>query len=372
MKAPLEAPNHSSSWNWTVETSLERLLELKPVWKRLHEQSSFPTVFGLHEFHCAWFLQHQEDWELRTVIGKDETDTVRFIGPFVTRKTSKQQWRFGLPEHCDYDALLYRADDPRAVAEFRDWMVGYEESISISLQSLVLDPGASQAVSLVDRGKNRLINACRLLLSARPIFYRITNSNHPYLSDANVSVFRHALEDKRHVKNISWFEKKQPIRFDIYSTAETVNALLPRFFEFHLAQWGASAPEVFTRDSRNLNFFRQLCSMEVDDFPVRLHVLSWGDVWLAAHLGFEWRSRLYWYLPSHNAQFASRAPGKLLLAYLLRACARKGGVEFDFLRGNEPYKLEATNTIRKSDRLDIFSTRWALIHFLGGKINYGR
>ena len=66
-----------------------------------------------------------------------------------------------------------------------------------------------------------------------------------------------------------------------------------------------------------------------------LHV---GGVPVAWHLGFLDAGRLYWWLPTHDAEWSAYSPGKLLLAALIDHGCRAGWQEIHLLTGNHAYK----------------------------------
>jgi CelD/BcsL family acetyltransferase involved in cellulose biosynthesis len=58
----------------------------------------------------------------------------------------------------------------------------------------------------------------------------------------------------------------------------------------------------------------------------------------AAIYGLRWGSRAFAYLTAFDSKLAHLSPGLLLLTFAMQEAVREGAVEFDFLRGREPYK----------------------------------
>jgi CelD/BcsL family acetyltransferase involved in cellulose biosynthesis len=67
-------------------------------------------------------------------------------------------------------------------------------------------------------------------------------------------------------------------------------------------------------------------------------VLKIGGTAVAWHLGLVDAGRLYYWVPTHDAQWSSYSPGKLLLAELIASGCRRGWKEIEFLTGNHSYK----------------------------------
>ncbi len=93
---------------------------------------------------------------------------------------------------------------------------------------------------------------------------------------------------------------------------------------------------------------------------MHLDGLWWGNDLIAAHVGFRWARREYYYKPCYDPAI-ERSPGKLLLGFLLaRAAADPGVDEFDFLNGLEAYKVQQASDIRETRAIDIYRTGIAL------------
>jgi CelD/BcsL family acetyltransferase involved in cellulose biosynthesis len=86
--------------------------------------------------------------------------------------------------------------------------------------------------------------------------------------------------------------------------------------------------------------------MELDDRPV-----AW-------QLGFRCGKKLWDYNKAYDHTFSRCAPGTLLVAALLEYGFAHGYKEYDFLRGEEPYKTVWSSGFHKRFRIIIWSKRW--------------
>jgi CelD/BcsL family acetyltransferase involved in cellulose biosynthesis len=59
---------------------------------------------------------------------------------------------------------------------------------------------------------------------------------------------------------------------------------------------------------------------------------------ISAHVGFQDRERLYYYLTAHDPAFERCSPGTLLVLETIKACCRAGVPVFDMLRGDYAFK----------------------------------
>ena len=80
---------------------------------------------------------------------------------------------------------------------------------------------------------------------------------------------------------------------------------------------------------------------------------------VAFQLGFRCGSKLWDYTKAYDRSFSRYAPGTLLLPALLDYCAEHGFEEYDFLRGEEEYKLLWSSGVHRRSRVVVWNRRWA-------------
>lgn len=71
---------------------------------------------------------------------------------------------------------------------------------------------------------------------------------------------------------------------------------------------------------------------------LRAYVLEIGGLPVGAYRGLAHRGRAYGYLSGFDPAYAFESPGTILLDHAIREAVHEGCCEFDFLRGQEPYK----------------------------------
>jgi hypothetical protein len=361
-------------WTWHLHQHFDQNQSIRQDWERLHRESEFPTVFGLFSFHQAAFENRRQNWTLKTLVGRDDSGLVRIIAPFAAANAQPLRWRFAIPDACDYDCLLFQKGDRQAALELGKWLQSNSNWDRLELQSLAggREELGALAPHFVKRAHNRLKNGLGVLFGEYPVSYEIPDCNHPYLTAQALSAQADALGQKQYERNLRWFRKQRPLHLETLATPEAILAGLPRFAQLHCGQWGDSAKGALVPGGQGLDLLERLTRAENAEYPVRLSVLKWGEEWIAAHFGFEWQRRFYWFLPAYDVALSQRAPGRLLLAHLLQSVARQGNTEFDFLRGNESYKLNLTTTNRPTSRLHTFRTRASALRSALERIHHVR
>ena len=77
---------------------------------------------------------------------------------------------------------------------------------------------------------------------------------------------------------------------------------------------------------------------------VHLSYLSLDGAIIATHVGYLYRDRFYYLMPSYDHNFAGYSPGRVLTYYLIRECFDRGVKVFDFCFGRDDYKYEWTDS----------------------------
>ena len=116
---------------------------------------------------------------------------------------------------------------------------------------------------------------------------------------------------------------------------------LETFIELHQAKWGADGlfPPTPGGDASRL-FIRRWFEENGPNGPVRLRFLTIGGRRVAAGITVTDRGRVMFYNAGADPAARDLSPGVLFIAEAIRHALETGQREFDFLRGNEPYKYE--------------------------------
>ena len=89
---------------------------------------------------------------------------------------------------------------------------------------------------------------------------------------------------------------------------------------------------------------------------VHFSTLSVGNTEIAWHLGFNFRHRYYYYMPTGNHNYFKYSPTKIHLYYLVLRAVKQGISIFDHLRGDETYKSGWSNGYQYTNSLKIKSS----------------
>lgn len=120
-------------------------------------------------------------------------------------------------------------------------------------------------------------------------------------------------------------------------TAAELDRGLDVFFETHRRRWRKRGlPGAFV--GRSEKFHRQWARQALQNGWLWLSVLSLDGNPVGTIYALNLADRCYYYQAGFDPSASSISPGTLLVGYTIRRALSEGAKQFDFLRGDEPYK----------------------------------
>lgn len=108
-------------------------------------------------------------------------------------------------------------------------------------------------------------------------------------------------------------------------------------FDLHEKRWRSRGlPGAFM--GRTKRFHEEWAAQAQRNGTLRLSVLEWNGRPVGAIYAMSMGGRCYYYQAGFEPTAASISPGTVLVAHTLRIAIEEGDTEFDFCRGDEPYK----------------------------------
>ena len=299
-------------------------------WRRIAETSPHATVFQTWEWARAWW-QHfggrRRLWVLRFA---QNGDTLGFAPLFLPPPGAPLRVaRFIGTGGSDYLDLLaapgHEADVSRAFRAFLGTRVGDWDWADLQQ----VRPEAAIAQEAGD--------------GAGPVrVARWPGETCPFLAlPADWEAFRKGLGKKLR-GNIGYYERAAEKLYAVHgrlATAETLEADLEAFFELHQRRWNRRwLPGAFAARAAR-GFHADVAGRLLSRGWLRLHTLSLDGTVQAALYCFQFGGRCAYYLGGFEPEHARLSLGTILTARAIRhAIEADGAREFDFLRGDEPYK----------------------------------
>lgn len=344
-----------------VVTTEEGLSSLEEEWNRLSNTAPFPNVFMTFDWFRAWnrrFAQEERSSRRHpSVLVLKRDGSITGISPLIRRTAS----RFGL--------AVRKVEFVESQADYNDFVWGDDPAGQIDAILNFLAQTNDQW-DLVDlRALRETGNIVALLegaLSRTKLMYRVLPEEErcPYLPiDAPWAVMLskfspHPRHNLRTQQNRLDRMSAQGLRVRIIENPQDEPRLLEKLIALdrqkhvhgELSQpFIAKYPEVFQSlfDTLGPRGWVYVALMELGDRP------------LGSLVGFRCGKNLWAYQTAYDRSFSRLSPGTMLVPALIDYGFSHGYNEYDFLRGEEAYKMRWSTGFHRSYRLLIWSRGWA-------------
>jgi CelD/BcsL family acetyltransferase involved in cellulose biosynthesis len=140
--------------------------------------------------------------------------------------------------------------------------------------------------------------------------------------------------------NLRYYQRRLKREGGTFTLAapNAVEDALDALFQLHGARWRKrKLPGVFT-SSRVRRFHHEVARRFAGRGWLQLHTLTLSGQVRAVLYCFLCRDRAYYYAGGFDPALARLSPGTVLTGRAVQSAADEGAREFDFLRGDEPYK----------------------------------
>jgi ribosomal protein S18 acetylase RimI-like enzyme len=157
-----------------------------------------------------------------------------------------------------------------------------------------------------------------------------------------------------------WLAGRPGFRIERAEDETAVERTLPALFALHDARWQESGASRFVAP-RSMAFQREAALALARAGAVRLYVLHADGAPRAALYGFRSSRRFAFYQSGTDPAYRARSVGTVLLCAALEDAFHEGRDEFDFLRGDEPYKRRFANAQRLVYRVTGPPSTWTRV-----------
>jgi len=141
------------------------------------------------------------------------------------------------------------------------------------------------------------------------------------------------------------------VAFRRYSEPEAVRDVFPQLFEIYRKRWDGKYLSVSFVDRKEQEFYREMAVDLAAHRRLHLLTLELDEKVTAFSLSAAKNTRFTWLITAYDPAYSHYFTGELLLTRLLEDVFASGTYrEFDFTRGEEPYKLKWTGDMRRNLR----------------------
>ena len=156
--------------------------------------------------------------------------------------------------------------------------------------------------------------------------------------------------------NMRWALKKSEkqalkdyrVDFVRYDNIGTVKEAMNILFKLHQKREIAKGDYGVFSNELKQNFHIEVANAFAENGWLALYFLTFNDKPVSTVYAYEYHGKLYAYLSGFDTEYSHYRPGYLIIKSLIQYAIRKKLKEFDFLRGEEQYKMRWRTTIRKN------------------------
>lgn len=307
-------------------------MDIEEQWISLVLRSPMASVFQTFEWAVAWYESYGKNKDLRIVVGFEDSK-ICFIMPLYVEES--RNWlrlrsntmRFIGDPRSDYLSVIY--DD----TEKHHWGMLLEY-----LRKELTDCYTYKFFNVLLEIQNE--DSLYSYLDNNMIYYRVNPEN---CYNIDLSISSPILRTKTLNYSKRKLEEMGELKYTVYKDEQLLKERLEIFFESHILQWSQkNAPSMF-KNELNKDFYRNLVKRLFKHGRLHFSELQLNGQHIAVHFGFVYTDRFYYYKPTYNIDYSKFSPGMLLMIRLIEETSLRGLQFFDFLRGDETYKVRLSN-----------------------------
>jgi CelD/BcsL family acetyltransferase involved in cellulose biosynthesis len=146
---------------------------------------------------------------------------------------------------------------------------------------------------------------------------------------------------------VRWLARQPGFRIEVAVPGQA-RAAIQDFLRLHRLRWKAEGGSYGIPSPAVETFHLAVAQALAERGWLRLYRLFLGDTAIAAVYGLELRRRFFFYQSGSDPAWAVRSPGLVLLGRTIEDAYARGLTDYDFLRGEEAYKLDWTADRRET------------------------
>lgn len=307
-----------------VIDSLERLQEIRDQWAALVNQLETTTPFHLPQWQLTWW-RHFGSGQLRAFAFFDEGTLVGLIPCFRHQWEGARQLTLIGSGITDFLEPPLRTGCENAVVScLGDYLQSQNDWDICNWQDL-------SANTPLQRLADRKTLDAQLIEDTLCTAIPLGGGFDAYWQDRSNELRRNM---RRYTQKA---EAEGAVRFEVHEKPNST--LLDALIELHAMRWGKRGESGTIAANQSADFLRDIAAQFASEKLLRLLTLKWKDEIVAIIFAFAWRKTMYGYLSAFNPEHEKLGFGRILLFHAVKYAADTGHAAWNFLRGDEPYKI---------------------------------
>ena len=330
--------------NLTPVTKKEAFENLHKEWNELLNTSNNNSIFLCWEWLYTWWNQFSHSSQLYILLVRDKDHRLVGVAPFYIHRE-------------------YRSLNKKKLALLGDTFVSSEY-----LDIFTLPGFENEVTSLIFEHFNRkhsewnYLHFAELLPSSNIIqhFEKPENSNQYYTFSTEQRICPYLpLMPSAGQQNKTLDAKLNSIiqrkgrklhklgaKLSLITELSQLEIQLTDLFEFHQQSWVRKGHPGSFKATNIRNFHIEAAARLLKSGHLKLYKLHTNEHTLSLLYTFAFKGTIFYYQSGHNPDAIKNSPGTILMWNTIVEAITENMTEFDFLRGNEPYKSMWTKSHR--------------------------
>ncbi|MDZ7341281.1 MAG: GNAT family N-acetyltransferase [candidate division KSB1 bacterium] len=312
---------------------------MRQEWNWLLSQSTNNSLFLTHEWLFTWWQIFKDNKQLLIIAVYDNEHQLIGIAPFYIEAAcyfkllSVKALKFLGTNKIDPDYLTIITNPgctKRVIHEVFEWLYGNRHLWDIMLLENILQH-EHELVAIVDFLNDK---KWRFLIRDHGVcpYIELPKQVDDYLKGFAHKSRYNLIKSERLVRNNFAYEYGES------KTARDADQLLEQLFELHQMRAKAMHRESAFDSDLIRKFHKQLIPLLFDKGIYKLYYLKLNGKIECCLYAFIYNGIFYFYQSGFNPELAKFSLGNIILLNTIREAIEQNCFQYDFLKGNEPYK----------------------------------
>ncbi|ACG73954.1 cellulose biosynthesis (CelD)-like protein [Anaeromyxobacter sp. K] len=329
----MTAPARSSPLEVRCSTAPARLDALRPEWSALLDQAGVPSPFLSWEWLATWRRHFGARRPLRILEARDASGALAGLLVLCGRPgLGARRWQLlgnGITGADGLDVLARPAEASAVRAAIAAAALELEGWDALELEDL---PCGSPTVA-----------ALRAAAAARGVRARVERRFAcPGFAVAGSweAHLRGIRRRETFGRRARWLARQPGFRIEVATRPEEAAAAMADFLRLHRLRWAGEGGSYGIPPGAPEAFHLEVAPLLAARGWLRLYRLLVDGEAIAAVYGLEAGRRFLYYQSGYDPRWSARSPGMVLVGRTVEDAYARGLADYDFLRGEEPYKLD--------------------------------
>lgn len=341
--------------------------ELRKKWNQILARSKDNHIFLTWEYLSTFWKHFGKKINMKILCVEDEKEIVA-IAPL-------RQFHYGISSRLGYEViepLGYRGNMPDG-GDYTGLLLGENENECFRLfLNYLAEQKDWDFIYLYDVPGTSIIPSLLTRMSRSPLKIEIKEGAVcPYVTfPSSVDIFLEKLNGKfrknlrRSMKNLERDYGKVEIKK--HNDFCSLNDAMEIFFRLHQMRWRSKHKQGVFSTQAIRDFYIDVAKSFFAKRWLALYFLTVKDEPIAAHFCFEYQRKMYFALSGYDLNFSKYSVSSLLTLKIIEKCIEKNLTEFDFMKGDEPYKFKWTNKYRRNVNIKFVNNKLtSRLYYLG-------